>query len=237
MLPVAILAGGLATRLRPITATIPKSLVEVAGKPFLHHQLAYLQAQGVSTVVMCIGHLGEMIQASVGDGSGFGMHVSYSPDGETLLGTGGALKRALPRLGDAFFVLYGDSFLPIDFAAVEQAFIESGKPALMTVLENGDQWDKSNVLFRGSQIIEYNKTATRLEMKHIDYGLGVLRSEVFGDTPGGEAFDLATLYHQLSIKGQLAGYEVYKRFYEIGSVQGLEETEAFLTQDLHKESD
>ena len=228
MLPVAILAGGLATRLRPITTTIPKAMVEVAGKPFIHHQLTYLKAQGVQDVVMCIGYLGEMIEADVGDGSTFGLTVKYSPDGFKLLGTGGALKQALPLLGEAFFVLYGDSFLPIDFAAVERDFESSSKPALMTVLENGDRWDKSNVVYRNHQIVEYNKLQARPQMAHIDYGLGILRREVFEGTPDGEAFDLAQIYHQLSVAGELAGYEVHQRFYEIGSFEGLKETEEFL---------
>jgi MurNAc alpha-1-phosphate uridylyltransferase len=228
MLPVAILAGGLATRLRPLTSTIPKALVEVAGKPFIRHQLAYLKGQGVSEVVMCTGYLGEMIEAEVGDGSEFGLKVSYSPDGEKLLGTGGALKRALPRLGEAFFVLYGDSFLPIDFAAVKNDFIASGKPALMTVLKNDNRWDKSNVVYRDGKLIEYNKQQTRPEMEHIDYGLSIVRREVFDNTPDQEPFDLAGLYHQLSVTGQLAGHEVYQRFYEMGSFEGLQETEAYL---------
>ncbi len=228
MLPVAILAGGLATRLRPLTSTIPKALVEVAGKPFIRHQLAYLKGQGVSEVVMCTGYLGEMIEAEVGHGSEFGLKVSYSPDGEKLLGTGGALKRALPMLGEAFFVLYGDSFLPIDFAAVKNDFIASGKPALMTVLKNDNRWDKSNVVYRDGKLIEYNKQQTRPEMEHIDYGLGIVRREVFDNPPDQESFDLAGLYHQLSVTGQLAGYEVHQRFYEMGSFEGLKETEAYL---------
>lgn len=228
MLPVAILTGGLATRLRPITSTIPKALVEVAGKPFIRHQLAYLKEQGLSEVVMCTGYLGEMIEAEVGDGSEFGMKVSYSPDGEKLLGTGGALKQALPMLGEAFFVLYGDSFLPIDFTAVENDFIASGKPALMTVLKNDNRWDKSNVVYRDGKLIEYNKQQTRPEMEYIDYGLSIVRREVFSDTPDQEAFDLAGLYHQLSVTGQLAGHEVHQRFYEMGSFEGLKETEVYL---------
>ncbi len=232
MLPVAILAGGLATRLRPITTTIPKALVEVAGKPFIAHQLAYLKEQGISDVVMCIGYLGEMIEAEIGDGAAFGLRVRYSPDGEKLLGTGGALRQALPLLGDAFFVLYGDSFLPIDFLAVEKDFEKSGKPALMTVLENANRWDKSNVVYRDHQIVEYNKLETRPEMAHIDYGLGVLRREVLEIKPEGKAFDLAEVYHELSVEGQLAGHEVQERFYEIGSFEGLKETEEFLSRNL-----
>ena len=230
MLPVAILAGGLAKRLRPITESIPKALVEVAGVPFICRQLAYLRDQGIDRVVLCIGHLGEMIEAVVGDGSAFGLSVSYSPDGPVLLGTGGALRQALPLLGEQFFVLYGDSFLPVDFAPIEQAFFASKKAALMTVLKNGDRWDKSNVLYSAGQLLEYNKHAPRPEMAFIDYGLGVLSSCVLEESPAGQAFDLADVYHALSLKGQLAGYEVHERFYEMGSHIGLKETETYFLE-------
>lgn len=232
MLPVAILAGGLATRLRPITETVPKALVEVGGVPFVCRQLEYLYQQGIRQVVLCIGYLGEMICSVVGDGSRFGLQVTYSADGPVLLGTGGALKRALPLLGGEFFVLYGDSFLPVDFAPVESSFKASHKAALMTVLKNVDQWDKSNVVFLDGRLLEYNKKAPRTEMTYIDYGLGVLRAEVLADYPVGEAFDLAEVYHALSLEGQLAGYEVKERFYEIGSHWGLSEAEEYF---LNKE--
>ena len=231
MLPVVILAGGLATRLRPITETIPKALIEVAGEPFVCRQLGYLHAQGIRRVVLCIGYLGEMIQAVVGDGSKFGLNVSYSPDGPVLLGTGGALKQALHLLGEQFFVLYGDSFLPVDFAPIETAFFESKKTALMTVLKNGDRWDKSNVLFKEGELLEYNKHAPRSEMAYIDYGLGVLTSHALEMYAVGQAFDLAEVYHALSLKGMLAGYEVHERFYEIGSHSGLKETETYFLKE------
>lgn len=227
MFPVAILAGGLATRLRPITQTIPKALVEVAGKPFIVRQLEYLREQGVQRVVLCIGYLGEMIQDVVGTGDQFGLQVSYSPDGSTLLGTGGALKKALPLLGEHFFVLYGDSYLPVDFSAVQKAYVRSGQQALMTVLENGDRWDKSNVLFEGGRLVEYNKRAPRQDMAYIDYGLGVVATEVFDQYPADDPFDLADVYQTLSKQGQLAGFEVHNRFYEIGSHSGLKEAEEF----------
>ncbi|QFY44477.1 NTP transferase domain-containing protein [Candidatus Methylospira mobilis] len=230
MLPVAILAGGLATRLRPITETIPKALVDVAGEPFIIRQLRYLRAQGLQRIVLCIGYLGEMIQAIVGDGSKFGLDITYSPDGPVLLGTGGALKQALPLLGERFFVLYGDSFLPVAFAPIEQAFFASNKTALMTVLENGDRWDKSNVLYREGELVEYNKHAPKPDMAYIDYGLGVLAGKVLDSYPDGQAFDLAEVYHALSLDGQLAGYEVHERFYEIGSHNGLKETETYFLE-------
>jgi MurNAc alpha-1-phosphate uridylyltransferase len=227
MFTVAILAGGLATRLRPITETIPKALVNVAGQPFINRQLAYLRDQGVSHVVLCVGYLGNMVEEIVGSGEQFGLSVSYSADGPTLKGTGGALKKALHLLGENFFVLYGDSFLPINFLEVQQAYFESKQRGLMTVLKNGDRWDKSNVLFTNGRVVEYNKHAPRLDMAFIDYGLGVLSAEVLDPYPGDKPFDLAEVYQTLSINGQLAGLEVHERFYEIGSHKGLNETEDY----------
>jgi len=233
MYPVAILAGGLATRLRPITQTIPKSLVEVAGTPFILRQLAYLRDQGVRHVVLCIGYLGEMIQDVVGTGEAFGMQVTYSSDGDKQLGTGGAIKKALPMLGEDFFVLYGDSYLPVDFECVGNAYIQSGLPALMTVLENGNRWDKSNVLFEGGRLLEYNKRSPGPDMAHIDYGLGVFSSEVLAQYSVDVPFDLADVYQNLSTRGALAGFEVFERFYEIGSHGGLREAEEFFLIKEH----
>ena len=233
MLPVAILAGGLATRLRPITETIPKSLVEVAGQAFVCRQLAYLRRQGIERVVLCVGYLGDMIEAVVGNGERFGLQVAYSPDGTELLGTGGALKKALPLLGSHFFVLYGDSYLPVDFSAVERAYVQSGQDALMTVLMNNGQWDRSNVLFRDGKLLEYNKRQPRPDMAYIDYGLGVLAGRVLANYPAGQPFDLADVYQTLSQQRRLAGWEAHERFYEIGSHNGLREAETYF---LKKES-
>lgn len=228
MLPVAILAGGLATRLRPVTEKIPKALLEIAGKPFIFHQLELLKQQGINKVILCVGYLGEQVVAAVGNGQSMGISVEYSFDGDVLLGTGGALKRALPLLGDSFFVLYGDSYLPCSFSEVQTAFEKSNCPALMTVLRNGDRWDKSNVLFQEGRLVEYNKSSPHPEMAHIDYGLGILTSSLFNGFETGQSFDLADIYQYLSLNGRLAGFEVDKRFYEIGSHQGIEETEEFL---------
>jgi len=230
-LSVAVLAGGLATRLRPLTDAIPKSLVEVNGKPFVFHQLRQLREQGVEEVVFCVGHLGEQIRDAVGAGSDWGMRISYSFDGDVLLGTGGALKKALPLLGKSFFVLYGDSYLPIDFREVRKAFEQSGAEALMTVLLNENQWDASNVVFENGAIAEYDKRSKRPGMRHIDYGLGILSAPVLDYYASGKAFDLADVYRDLAAKGRLAGFEVKTRFYEIGSVKGIEDTEAFLANE------
>ena len=223
MLPVAILAGGLATRLRPITQTIPKSMVEVLGEPFVAHQMRQLKREGVQRVVFCIGHLGEQIRDFVGDGTRFGLAVDYSFDGDELLGTGGALRAALPKLGAAFFVLYGDSYLDIRYAAVEAAFRAAGQPALMTVLRNEDRWDASNVEFAGGRLLRYSKRDRDRAMLHIDYGLGVIEAGVIADHPE-RKFDLAAVYEVLAGHGRLAGFEATERFYEIGSHGGLRET-------------
>ncbi len=227
-LPVAILAGGLATRLRPLTDSIPKSLVEVAGKPFAVHQLELLRRQGMTRIVFCVGHLGEMLQAALGDGGPWGIHLSYAFDGARLLGTGGALRNALPLLSEAFFVLYGDSYLECDYGAVERAFWASSKLGLMTVCRNDNQWDRSNVLLGKNRILRYNKHNPTPPMRHIDYGLGVLRASVFDVYPPNTAIDLATVYQDLVAQDQLAALEVKQRFYEIGSPAGLAETEQYL---------
>ena len=227
MFTVAILAGGLATRLRPITETIPKALVIVSGQPFINRQLAYLRDQGVSRVVLCIGYMGNMIEEVVGNGEQFGLNVNYAHDGPTLLGTGGALRKAMHLLGEHFFVLYGDSFLPVNFLQVQQAYNLSKKLSLMTVLKNSNRWDKSNVLFKNGRLVEYNKRAQSPDMEYIDYGLGVVSAEVLRSYPADKPFDLADVYHALTVKGQLAGLEIYERFYEIGSHAGLKEAEDY----------
>lgn len=226
-LPVAILAGGLATRLRPLTETVPKVLLEVAGEPFLGHQLRLLAASGIERAVLCVGHMGEVVREWAGDGSRFGLRVEYSFDGPGLQGTGGAVRNALPLLGDRFLVLYGDSYLPCDYAAVEEAFLASGKLGQMTVFLNEGQWDTSNIEYDGTRILAYEKVNRTPRMKYIDYGLGALKKEAFDGFSGG-VLDLAAVYQRLLGAGELNGYEVKVRFYEIGSFTGLEELDQML---------
>jgi NDP-sugar pyrophosphorylase family protein len=230
MLPIAILAGGLATRLRPITEAIPKALVEIAGEPFLAHQLRLLRAAGYQRVVMCVGYLGEQVRDYAGDGAAFGLHVEYSFDGPRLLGTAGAIVRALPLLGERFSVIYGDSYLPCDYAAAERAFAESGKLGLMTVYRNEGQWDTSNVEFDGARVVRYDKANRTPAMRHIDYGLGVFRREAFAGIGPEEVRDLAGLYQDLVRRGELAAWESSDRFYEIGSREGIADLTEFLTR-------
>jgi NDP-sugar pyrophosphorylase family protein len=229
-LPVAILAGGLATRLHPITEKIPKSLVEVAGEPFLAHQLRLLRSRGIQRAVLCVGYLGEMIEREFGDGAAFGVQLEYSFDGPKLLGTGGAIRQALPLLGDAFFVLYGDSYLPIDYGAVATAWHDSRRPALMTVFHNEGVWDTSNVEFAGGRIVRYDKRDRTPAMQHIDYGLSVFRADVFASRAPGEVFDLAEIQRNLVAQGRMTGHEVCERFYEVGSHSGLAELNQLLAR-------
>jgi NDP-sugar pyrophosphorylase family protein len=226
--PVAILAGGLATRLRPATEKIPKALVSVAGEPFLAHQLRLLSGSAIRRAVLCVGYRGEMIEHEFGDGSRYGIDLSYSFDGPELLGTGGAVKQALPLLGEHFFVLYGDSYLPIDYSVPAQAFVASQKLGLMTIFRNEGRWDTSNVWFHEGLIRSYDKKQPAPEAQHIDYGLGLLRPEALDGCPDGKAFDLGDVYRGLISRDALAGYEVHQRFYEIGSPEGLAELDAAL---------
>ena len=236
-LPMAILAGGLATRLRPVTEQIPKALVEVAGLPFAVHQVTWLRSQGIDRIVFCVGYRGEMIRDALGDGRRWNVSIDYVFDGDRLLGTGGAIKRAQPVLGEAFFVMYGDSFLDCDLPSIEGAFRASGRAGLMAVFRNDNRWDRSNVLFVDGRLLRYDKRRPTRDMRHIDYGVGVLSARAVGPFPVDEPFDLASVYEQLLADGELVGFEVSERFYEIGSPEGLEETRAFLTEKRRPGSD
>jgi NDP-sugar pyrophosphorylase family protein len=173
-----------------------------------------------------------MIRDYVGDGSRFGIAAEFSFDGPALLGTAGAIRHALPALGETFFVLYGDSYLPCDYRAVFHAFRESHRSSLMTVFHNWEQHDASNVEFDGTRILRYDKEARTERMSYIDYGLGVFHRSVFQNLPETQAFDLARVYQTQLAAGQLAAFEVKQRFYEIGSPQGLRETAEYLRRSV-----
>jgi N-acetyl-alpha-D-muramate 1-phosphate uridylyltransferase len=232
-----ILAGGLATRMRPLTDQIPKALIPVDGRPFIDHQLGWLAGHGVTDVVLSVGYRGEAIRAHVGDGARYGLRARLVDEGEHLRGTAGALRLALDEgvLEESFLVTYGDSFLPIDFAAVFRAFAESGKPALMTVFRNAGRWDTSNVIFDGRIVVLYDKqrqARPAADFAFIDYGLSALSRRVVADEiPAVGRADLATLFNALSLRGELAGFEVTQRFYEIGSPAGLEDLERWLQKN------
>jgi NDP-sugar pyrophosphorylase family protein len=209
---------------------LPKALIEVAGRPFVEHQLRWLRGEQVERAVLCIGYRGEMIREALGDGRRFGLSIEYVSDGDQLLGTGGALRRALPTLGDAFFVLYGDSYLNCRLAEIEGAFRSEGRQGLMTVFRNENAWDRSNVRFENGRLLQYDKRNPTPDMRHIDYGVGILTAGALAPFSPDEPFDLADVYQRLLSSDDLTGFEAFERFYEIGSPEGLEETRRFLTR-------
>jgi len=236
MMPVVVLAGGLATRLRPITEKIPKSLIVINNIPFVLHQLNLLKQYGAYHVHFCLGHLGEMVE-NVIERSNFSrsMKITFSYDGEKLLGTGGAIVKALPFLPDTFFITYGDSFLDINYHSIESHFIEFAHDnfGLMTVYKNSNQFDTSNVNFENNKIVLYSKRKLNSNMSYIDYGLGILRKSHFYAKQNNIPFDLSEIYELLSVKEALIGYESPERFYEIGSVKGIKDLSHYLkTQKL-----
>lgn len=224
---VLILCGGLATRLQPITKTIPKSLVMVNNKPMLQYQLDMLQEQGIRHVVLCVGHLGEMIQDTFGDRYR-DILLEYSFDGSKQLGTGGAIKKSYSKLSNTFFVLYGDSYLPVQYKPILEYFNTTNKSGLMTLFKNDNLYDTSNVIFKNNQIVCYDKKNKTSDMNYIDYGLSIFNVDVFNIYPANCSFDLSQVMFDLVTNKQLVGYEVFNRFYEMGSINGLNELEQYL---------
>lgn len=227
-IPVALLAGGLATRLGSLSAQTPKALIDIDGRPFIDHQLDLLQSSGIRRVVICLGHMGRQIEDYLGDGDRREMEIRYSYDGPRLLGTGGALCQALPMLGDLFWIMYGDSYMDIDYRAVMASFNRVGAAAMMTVIRNDDSWDRSNARFEDGRLTCYDKVNRTRDMRHIDYGVQILRREALSQLVAGERCDLADVYRGLVAHGRMMGFEVFNRFYEIGTPEALEETRRHL---------
>lgn len=227
---VAILAGGLATRLRPLTDRVPKSLIEIDGKPFLEYQLDFLKKGGVKDMVLCLGYLGEQIEKYFGDGRKFGVSIKYSHEGNSLLGTAGALKNAERLLDGKFFIIYGDSYLSLDFSATMSYFNKHGKLGLMVVYKNYDRFDRSNVAIEGNLVKQYSKKDRIEGMVYIDYGASILRKEVLEVVPQNQVYSLEDLFAQLIKQEELLACEVNKRFYQIGFPEGLEEFKKYVSR-------
>ncbi len=220
-----ILAGGRGTRLWPLTEDLPKALVDVSGRPFLEYQLELLRTGGVSEIVLCVGYLGSLVERMIGDGSRLGLSIQYSFDGPEPLGTAGAVRKALPLLGESFLVTYGDTLLAVDHLAVARAHTSSGLRALMTVLENENNYAPSNALIDGRLVVAYGKTPLPQNARWIDYGLLVFeRAAIELSTDA----DLEPVLTRLADERQLAAFEVDERFYEIGDEAGLAETIEFV---------
>ncbi len=228
--PVCILAGGLGTRLGHRVRDTPKPLLAVAGEPFLLHQLRLLSAHGAAEIVLCVGYLGEQIERVVGR-QRFGMRIAYSFDGPTPAGTLGAIRRARGLLAERFLVLYGDTYLRVDYAAALRAWCASGLPALMCVLHNAGRWDASNTRYADGRVLAHDKRAPGREMEWIDYGLGGLTQRAL-DLASTDAQDLGDLYRQLAVARLLCGFEATEPFLEIGTPATLAATDALLRETL-----
>lgn len=221
-LPLALLCGGLGTRMSPLTDQKPKSLIEVCGKPFIEHQLNLLRSSGFNKIIICAGHFGSQIAEFVGNGSKWGMNIQYSFDGDGQVGTGAAVLNALELLGNSFFIMYGDSYLPIDYSSMQNLFDENNYSAVMAVFKNQNRHDTSNAMFIGdSALVRYSKNSPNSEMEYIDYGVSILDGRAFDPYKSIKEFDLSKVFEDISEKRQLLGFEVYSKFYEIGSFQGL----------------
>jgi MurNAc alpha-1-phosphate uridylyltransferase len=228
MLPLAVLAGGFATRLGDLSRNSPKSLIEINGRPFIDWQLDLLMNSGYTDFVFCVSYKSDAIQKYLGDGSDRGVNIQFSLDGETQLGTGGAIQKAIPLLGNEFGVIYGDSYLPIDYSAVEQDFLSSNSQGVMAVFKNENRLDRSNVAFIDGNLIDYQKGARNHYMHYIDSGLTYFKKNAFIPWADQSVFDLSVLCNKLSAARQLRGFEVFDRFYEIGSIDGIEDFSSYL---------
>ena len=223
-----ILAGGIATRLGAVSEQTPKAMMPINGKPFIDYQLRLLAEQHVNEVVLSVAHLGKQIEEFVGDGSSYGISIKYAYDGPTRLGTGGAIRAVLDSIPNCFAILYGDTYLDVDYNPIYESFSKSGKKGLMTVLQNENSWDKSNVLFENDEIKIYDKHNPTAKMRHIDYGLSIMSKSCFDEYEDGAEFDLSEVFERCIKRGDMAGFEVHKRFYEIGTPASLAETEQYL---------
>ena len=225
---VVVLAGGLATRLRPLTDKIPKSMVEINGKPFLEYQIELLKKNSIFDIVLCIGYKGEQIKKYFGDGEKLGVKIRYSSDKDKFLGTGGAFKKAENLLKDVFLVMYGDSYLPFDFQKAIKFFEKFNKLGLMAVFKNFNKYEPSNVEVEGNLVKTYSKKRKTKKMKYIDYGVSIFRKEALKFIPENQFYDLSQLHRFLIKKRELLAYSAEKRFYQIGSFDGLEEFKKYI---------
>ncbi len=218
---VVILAGGLATRLRSITNKISKSIIRINEKPFLEYQIELLKKNNLTDILLCIGHLGSQIKDYFGNGKNWGVRLSYSEEKENLLGTGGALKKAENLLEDEFFVMYGDSYLILDYQDIADYFHNFDKQGLMVVYKNYNQFDKSNLIVENGLVKLYDKEGVNSKIVYIDEGISILKKEILSDFPPHIPFALDRIFQRLISKKELLAFETKQRFYEIGSPQGL----------------
>jgi len=228
MMQTVIMAGGMGTRLGRLTARLPKSLVNIHGRPFLEYQIDLLRKNGIRKILLCIGHLGEQIKERFGTGRDLGVTIRYSEEGEDLLGTGGALKKAEPLLEERFLLLWGDSYLLLDYRKIWNAFLRAHRLGLMVVYKNSNERIPSNVAVRDGRVALYDKWKTHPDMLYIDNGLSAWSKDILGMIPSGKPFEIERLFQRLSERGEVAAFETEQRFYEVGSISGLGELKRFL---------
>ena len=224
---IAILTGGLGTRLNKLTTKTPKSLILIDNKPFLEYQIDFLKEGGIKDIVLCTGHLGEQIHRHFGSGKKYALNIKYSHEDKPL-GTAGALKKSQDLLNDTFFTMYGDSYVFVNFGEIMSYFKSQDKLALMTVYHNSDRYDRSNTSIQGNLVKKYSKKDRSKDTEYIDYGVNIFRKSVLDLIPQNQFYSLEDLLPNLIKQEQLLAYEVYDRFYEIGSPEGLEDFENFI---------
>ena len=228
MFSILIICGGLGTRLYPITKNLPKSLIEINNRPFIYWQLKYIEQQGFKDIHLCLGNMGEMVEEAVKKFKLINLNITFSYDGDKLLGTGGAIVNALSNVTDDLFIQYGDSYLPVNYKKIQNSYLSNDKKILMSIIKNNNKWDKSNVIYKDSKLLEYNKKNYSDNMEYIDYGLSIVSKTIFESYNQKETIDLADIFQKASINSQIIGYEVSEKFYEIGSKEGIKDFKEYL---------
>jgi NDP-sugar pyrophosphorylase family protein len=223
---MVILCGGLATRLRDLAKDIPKSMIPIGGKPFLEHQIENLKKHSIKDLILCVGHLSKQIEEYFGDGNKFGVNIQYSNDGDTPLGPIGAVKNAEPLLEDTFFIMYGDSYLSVDFQKAYSFFNQNDKLGLMVVYKNNNRYDKSNIVTKDNMVVSYGEN----DATYIDYGTSILRKKTLEFIPKNTFFTTGDLFTKLIEKKELLSYEAKERFYHIGNPEALEEFKSYISR-------
>lgn len=232
---VVVLMGGLGTRLGDITRCMPKAMINIHGKPFFHYQLNLMKWYGFRKFLFCTGYRSDDISNYFGDGSEFGVEIKYSYDGPELLGTGGAVKNAFQLLEDNFVLIYGDSYMDIDYQEILYYYNDALKKnyrGLMTVFKNNNRFDKSNVVYNNEKLVKYDKENMVPDMKYIDYGVSVLNRKVIEEIPECKV-DIASVYGKVAADCKMAGHEVRNRFYEIGRPDSLKEFRDFINERIY----
>jgi NDP-sugar pyrophosphorylase family protein len=224
-----ILAGGLGTRMRPITETIPKPMIAVAGKPFLQYQLELLTGSGIGRALLLVAYLGEQIQQYFGGGDKFGCNISYSFESSPL-GTGGALRNAEAQLQDYFVLVNGDTYLAIDYRALLEDFQKADCAAMIVAYkkpEGASQSVPASLLpanlgvSQDGAVTAYRKRNPE-GLSHIDAGVIVLRKEILARLPAGQKCSLEEeIYPQLIAQGEMRAWVTLEPFFDMGSPAGL----------------